>query len=521
MKKLIYILIAAVLVVSLFVFFKKDSKSDLSTATAPPGKERGDTLTVVIAADPAHLDSNDSDSQVHFQVVRNMYETLFVYDENYKIKPWLCESYEYESDDVLIIKLRKGVKFHNGDELKASDVHFTIKRVHDNKLGAMVELSNILVDKCEILDDYTYKMVTKGPVATQIALMENPAASILSQRAYEEAKGDFLNGAAVGTGPFVFDKYAAGDQIILKAFDDYWREGEPHFNTLVMRFISDSASRAIEAETGGADIVLDIGAKHRETVSKAKNMTLISALGTNTSHLLMNTAKAPLDNDLVRQAIWYGVDAPAAVKLAYGDFGSFAQDWVSPGIKGANPNLAAEYFPKRDVEKARKCLAEAGYANGLTLEITAPSSMQERADMAEAFQAQLKEVGINVVVNVMEMNAWIDHILGGKGQLTIYGFSAADFEADRALVQFMPSSVNYALCAYDNPEFQATVAESFVTMDAAKRYELYRKAITMLMKDHITIPLWHKEINAVIKNDIKGFSLTRSYENHYFQYVYK
>lgn len=517
MKKLIYVLIASLVVISLFVYLNKSN----NTATTPVSTKRGDTLTVVVAADPAHLDSSDSDSQVHYQVTRNIYETLFVYDENYEIKPWLCESYEYDGNEVLILKLRKGVKFHNGDEFKASDVHFTIKRVHDNKLGAMVEFSNILIDKCEILDDYTYKMVTNGPVATQIALMENPAAAILSQRAYEEAKGDFLNGAAVGTGPFMYKKYAAGDHIILKAFDDYWRQGEPHFDTLVMRFISDSASRAIEAETGGADIVLDIGAKHRQTVSNAKEMTLVSALGTNTSHLLMNTAKFPLDNDLVRQAIWYGVDAQAAVKLAYGDFGSFAQDWVCPGIKGENPDLAAKYFPKRDIEKARQCLAEAGYADGLTLEITAPSSMQERADMAEAFQAQLKEVGITVNVNIMEWNAWLDHILGGKGQLTIYGFSAADFEADRALVQFMPTSVNHALCAYDNPEFQATVAQSFVTMDADKRYELYRKAIIMLMEDHITIPLWHKEINAAIKKDIKGFELTRSYENHYFQYVYR
>lgn len=520
MKKLTYVLIVVVMVAMAFFWVGSNKKDNSDTATLPSGA-RGDTLNVVVADDPAHLDSNDSDSQVHFQVVRNIYETLFVYDENYEIKPWLCESYEYQGDDALIIKLRRGVKFHNGDELKASDVHFTIKRVHDNKLGAMVEFGNILVDKCEILDDYTYKMVTNGPIATQIALMENPAAAILSQRAYEEAKGDFLNGAAVGTGPFVFDKYAAGDHIVLKAFDDYWREGEPHFDTMVMRFISDAASRAIEAETGGADIILDIGAKHRDTVSKAKDMTLVSSLGTNTSHLLMNIAKAPLDNDLVRQAIWYGVDAPAAVKLAYGDFGSFAQDWVSPGIKGANSNLAAEYFPKRDIEKAKKCLAEAGYANGLTLEITAPSSNQERADMAEAFQAQLKEVGITVNVNVMEMNAWIDHILSGKGQLTIYGFSAADFEADRALVQFMPSSVNYAICAYDNSEFQATVAKSFVTMDADKRYELYQKAIIMLVKDHVTIPLWHKELNAAIKKDIKGFSLTRSYENHYFQYVHR
>ena len=482
---------------------------------------RGDTLTVVLSADPANLDPNDSDSQTHYQATRNIYETLFVYDDNYNIAPWLCESYKYQDDSTIILNLRKGVKFHNGDEFKAKDVYFTIKRVIDNKLAAMVEFSNVLIDKCEVIDDYTFKLVTKGPIATQIPLLENPAAGMMSERAFKEAKGDFLKGACVGTGPFEFVSYSPGDQIVMKAFEGYWRKGEPHFDKLVMRVIGDSASRAIEAETGGADIVYDIGAKNIASVKAAKGVSVIAALGTNTSHLLMNTSMAPLDNDLVRQAVWYGVDAPAAVKLAYGDFGAVASDWVSPGIKGSNPELAAKHFPKRDVAKAKECLKKAGYPNGVELEIVVPSSMQERCDMAEVFQAQLAEVGIKLKVNIMESSTWNAYILAGKGQLTIYGFSAADFEADRALVQFMPSNVNYNICKFNNKAFQEIVAKSFVTLDNEARFKLYRDAIVMLMENHVTIPLWHKALNAAVKDGIKGFKITRSYEHHYLQYVYR
>ena len=233
---------------------------------------RGDTLTVVLSADPANLDPNDSDSQTHYQATRNIYETLFVYDDNYNIAPWLCESYKYQDDSTIILNLRKGVKFHNGDEFKAKDVYFTIKRVIDNKLAAMVEFSNVLIDKCEVIDDYTFKLVTKGPIATQIPLLENPAAGMMSERAFKEAKGDFLKGACVGTGPFEFVSYSPGDQIVMKAFEGYWRKGEPHFDKLVMRVIGDSASRAIEAETGGADIVYDIGAKNIASVKAAKGV---------------------------------------------------------------------------------------------------------------------------------------------------------------------------------------------------------------------------------------------------------
>ncbi|MDR1649776.1 MAG: ABC transporter substrate-binding protein [Synergistaceae bacterium] len=489
----------------------------LNAATA--ASKRADRLTIVLSADPANLDPNDSDSQFHYQTTRNIYETLFVYDENYDIAPWLCEKYEFENDSTIILHLRKGVKFHNGDEFKASDVYFTIKRSIDNRLASMVEFSNVLLDKCEVIDDYTFKLVTNGPVATQIPLLENPAASIMSERAFKEAKGDFVNGACVGTGPFQFVSYAPGDQVTLKAFDGYWREGEPHFDNLLIRFISDSASRAIEAETGGADIVYDIGAKDLGSVDAANGVHIVAEVGTNTSHLLMNTAVAPLDNDLVRQAVWYGVDASVAVKLAYGNFGAVANDWVCPGIKGANPDLAASYFPKRDVAKAKKSLADAGYPNGIELEIAVPSSQQERCDMAEVFQAQLAEVGIKVKVNIMEYSAWNAYILSGKQQMTIYGFSAADFEADRALVQFMPTNVNYNLCQFDNKEFQDIVAKSFVTLDTEERARLYRDAIVILMKNHITVPLWFKALNAAVKDDIEGFRITRSYEHHYLQYV--
>lgn len=481
--------------------------------------EAKDTLTVILSADPAHLDANHSDSQTHYQAVRQIYETLFVYDDNYNIQPWLCESYRYEDDTTIILNLRKGVKFHNGDELKASDVLFTARRAVEQNLSGKIEFEALDLDKCEALDDYKVKLVTKGPSATLIPLLENPAASIISERAYKEANGDFLNGACVGTGPFKFVSYSPGDQLVLEAFEDYWREGEPHVKKLILRFVGDPSSRAIEAETGGADIVYDIGAKDIARVNAAPGVKVVSDLGTNTSYLLFNTARKPLDDIRVRQAIWYAVDAEAAVKLAYGDFGAFAQGWLSPGINGDDPTQVEKYWPKRDLEKAKQLLAEAGYADGLELTIAVANNNQERCDMAEAFQGQLAEVGITLKLDVMEASTWNTHILDGKHDLTIYGMSASDFEADRALVQYMPSHVNYNLCAYDNPEFQRKVNEAAVTLDNEARFQLYRDAQNMLLEDYVTLPLWHKELNAAVRDGIEGFKITRSYEHHYLQYV--
>jgi ABC-type transport system substrate-binding protein len=119
----------------------------------------------------------------------------------------------------------------------------------------------------------------------------------------------------------------------------------------------------------------------------------------------------------------------------------------------------------------------------------------------------------------MESSAWIAYILSGKSQMTIYGFSAADFEADRALVQFMPANVNYNLCKFDNKEFQDAIAKAAVTLDEGERIKLYQEGVKLLLQNHVTVPLWFKELNAAVKDNIEGFKITRSYEHHYLQYV--
>lgn len=126
---------------------------------------------------------------------------------------------------------------------------------------------------------------------------------------------------------------------------------------------------------------------------------------------------------------------------------------------------------------------------------------------------------MDLKVETMEVSAWISNILDSKHQMTIYGFSCPDFEADGALNQLMPTNVNYNLCRFDNKEFQDTVNKAVRTIDNEQRYELYRDASEMLIENNVTLPLWHKELNAVVQNDVKGFEITRSFEHHYLQNV--
>lgn len=495
----------------------------LSGCGSSVGKElatENDTITVVIANDPMALDPSHSTGLAMGQVIRQMYDTLFIYDENYNITPWLAESYEYEDDVTLVLHLRQGVKFAGGDELKASDVLFTIEYAQSSP-GATDSFQKILLDKCEIIDDYTVKLVTDRPVATLIAGLQLPDAGIFSEKVYNECGGDFLKLAETGgTGPFKLVTYTPGDRILMTANENYWRKGEPYYKNMVMRFVTDASSRAIEAETGNADIVCNISSTNIKNVKAAEGVNFVSAEGAQTVYLIINTQLAPMDNDLVRQAVWYAVDVNAGVKLAYGDFGSVAEDWVCPGIKGEDPNRAAKYFPTRDVEKAKALLAEAGYPDGIEIELSVFSSNEERKDLGVAFQSQMAEAGITVKLNVMELNAWGDYVYSGQSHMTFYAMTGMCFEADKCLTQLMPTSAYYKVAGYIPDEFTTAVNNALAALDENKRIAYYDEAITLLLENHVTLPCWHNEINAAVKDGIEGFTLNRSYEHHLFQFLH-
>ena len=177
-----------------------------------------DSMIVVVPADPGSMDPHDNVAQNKHQSTRNIYETLVVYDDNGKLIPWLAESWEYEDDCTINFKIREGVKFHNGEELKASDVIFTLNRlVNDNTVAAM-QVNKVDFSKTVATGDYTFTLVTVEPYAIQIAMLENPLCGIISEKAYTESNGDFFK-APIGTGPYKVVEYRSRDSLMLGRCD--------------------------------------------------------------------------------------------------------------------------------------------------------------------------------------------------------------------------------------------------------------------------------------------------------------
>ena len=495
-----------------------DSKSGMIVSAEPTDiKSSKDSMTVVISADPGSLDPHDSVTQNKHQSTRQIYETLVVYDDEGKLIPWLAESWEYEDDCTILFKIREGVKFHNGDELKASDVLFTLKRLVDDNTVAAMQVNKVDFSKTEVTGDYTLKLVTVEPYAIQVA-MENPLCGIISERAYQESGGDFFK-APVGTGPYMVEKYSAGDSLVLKGFENYWIPGQPYVKNLTLRYISDSSSRVIEAESGGADIVYEITATNVDRVRANEGINLVSAMGANTSYLYMNQAKEPFGDERIREAVWLAVDIDQAVEVAYGTFGERATGMISPGIDGRHPDMS-QFFPARDLEKAKALLAEAGYPDGFETSISCNSNDQQRKDFCEVVQAQLSEVGIQVNIDVMDSTQWASSLAAGEGFMTIYGLTASTGEAGRTLFRWLPDTSEWPISSWESEEYYELINKALTTTDTDTRNQLYYQCQEMLMENHVVLPVWHKELNAACQPDVRGFKITPSYEQHYLQFVY-
>lgn len=477
-----------------------------------------DRLTFAISSDPVNLDPNDSTLLGHHHVTRQMYETLVVRDENMELVPCLAESWEYENDETLVFKLKKGVKFHNGEELKASDVYFTFQRVQESGLPGSLQINYVDLDRTEIRDDYTIAVVTKGPYPLQLPMLESSQIAIFSEKGYKDNNGDF-NKVSYGTGPFQLEEYVSGESVLLKAFEDYRIPEQPYLKEVFFRVIQDNASRAIEVETGGVDVAFGVNATDVERLDADPNVNLIRAPIFQGTWLNFNTKAKPLDDIRVRQAIMHAINREAAVKVSYLGVGSVADGIFAPGLEGRHPDLTG-MFPEYNVEKAKELLAEAGYPDGITISVITDNNDTMRMAFCEAIQAQLAQANITLELNFAESNAWSETLYAGKHQLGIYGLSGTTGEVGRCLLRFLPEANEYNIWGFDNPEFLDTIRKGLATIDDQTRWDLFIEAQQMIADNYILLPFWFKEQLVATGSDVKNLWVAPTYEYIYLGEVY-
>ena len=461
-------------------------------------------LRVAQQADINGLDPHKITDVYSGTVHRQIYNGLVQPDANVEFKPDLAVSWENPDDLTWIFKLHEGVLFHNGEEFTANDVKFTIERMMDPKTASPGVTHIREIDKVEVLDKYTVKITTKAPYAALLASLGRYEMGMLNEKAVREA-GDDYNKKPVGTGPFSFEVWRPGDQVVVKKFDKYFK-GEPKVDKIIFRGIPEEATRAIELESGGIDICMDFPPQDFDRVKNEGKFKMYEKPGVSTNYYGFNMEAKPFDNKKVRQAINYAVDIDALIDALYFGFAVKTQGPMSSLVWGFDETLPADPYPY-NVEKAKELLAEAGFSKGFKTKLYSNTSGLNRST-SEMFQAFLAEVGIEAEVVTMEWGAFLAATREGVDGMFTMGWSGTG-DAEGALTYLYDSrnigSSNRV--RWNDPKFDKFLADGRGTLDPVKRKAIYKEAQTYFNEEAPIVFMLAKKLLCATSPKVEGFEI--------------
>lgn len=455
-------------------------------------------IVVSQGSKPKSLDPNMYNEIPALTVTEQIFNTLLRVDENGNIVPELAESYEYVTPTELVIKLKQGVKFHNGDVLTSKDVVFSINRMLDKPA------SRIMIDaisKVEAIDEYTVKLTLSKPSSPLLFGLAHPLTAILNEKD-TLAKNDVIATDPMGTGPYKFVEWGSGEKIELVAFDDYF-EGRPKIDALTYRAITENSSRLAALETGEIDIAYNMDAIDSGAISQNENLQLISQPTTSTEYITFNTTKAPFDNKDFRKAVNYALNKQSMSDSIFMGKARPANSIINPNVFGHSDTV--EGYPY-NVEKAKEYLAKSGVKDtSFTLFVNDSTT---RLQLAQIIQANLKEIGIDMKIETLEWGAYLQRTAQGEHQAFLGGWVSGTSDADIVLFPLLHSSSHGGAgnrAFYTNKEFDKIVDEARLVSSPEERKALFLKAQDILQEEAPLGILLYKNENIGLNKKVKGF----------------
>jgi len=437
-------------------------------------------------------DANDTLSQA---MAKSFYEGLYGFDKDMKMIPVLAESYDVSKDGlVYTIKLKKGIKFHDGTDFKADAVKANFDRVTnpENKLKRYGLYSNIA--KTEVVDDYTARITLKTAFSAFINNLAHPSGVMISPAAIAKYGKDIASNP-VGTGPFKFVEWNRTDFLKVTKFDGYWHKGYPKVDTITWKPVIDSNSRAAVMQTGEAHFTYPVPYELAEVLKAKPGLELVAAPSIIVRYLSMNTQQKPFDNAKVRQAINYAINKDAVAKVAFGGYATPADAVVPAGVEFS---IKTGLWPY-DVAKAKQLMAEAGYPNGFETELWSAYNHTIAQKVTQVLQQQLAQIGVKVKITLLEAGQRVEKVESWPDPATapvrLYyvGWSASTGEADWALrpllgsESFPPRLFNTAY--YKSDKVDNDIKGALLTTDHAAKAKFYRDAQETIFQDAPWAPL--------------------------------
>jgi len=378
----------------------------ISDASTP---KRGGVLIAAFSADPAGFDPVQGPSGMSHVVIEQVYSTLMALDPDAQPYPELAESYELSPDGLnYTFKLRKGIKFHNGDPFTADDVKFTFDRLRAKDSGYSYTSQVETISSIEVIDPQTVMFKLKQTTGPFLIYMAFPGSSIVPKKLIES--GHDLNAKPIGTGPFKFVSYEPRSAIKFVRNDDYFQLGLPYFDAMEYKIISDVTALTNALQSGVVNFSNEIPPKDFAAVSTNSELVGLTLEGSRFNWLMCNNSKKPFDNAKVRQAVSMVLDRQALTDGAFFGYATPILGGVIPKWNWGYADDVTFVGPKGDASAAKKLLADAGFPDGFETTITIASSFPAQMAMAPIIQANLESIGIKAKIGGVEIPRYWDEV---------------------------------------------------------------------------------------------------------------
>ncbi len=465
------------------------------------------TLRIGLAEDPDVLDPTLGRTYVGRIVFSSICDKLFDIDDKLNIIPQLALSQEASADGKEVtIKLRPGVKFHDGEAMDAEAVKFSLER-HMNFQGSFRKPELSAVDRVEIIDPLTVKLVLKNPFSPLIAQLTDRAGMMVSPKAAKEG-GDKFGLKPVCAGPYKFVERVQQDRIVVEKFADYWDKANVFIDRIVYLPITDSTVRLANLKSGQLDLIERALATDIKDIKATRNIKLATALELGYQGLTMNIAKSDAGkaglglDPRVREALDLSIDRKALNDVVFNGEFVPGNQWVNP----ENPWYMKNFPVKgRDVAKAKKLMADAGVKTPLTIDFMVPNNPETR-QVAEVIQSMAAEAGFDMKIRITEFATSLQQAEQGNYQAYLISWSGRT-DPDGNIYSFAACKQPLNYSGFCEADVDALLSETRALSGMEKRKPVYEKAAAKLLDGRGGILyLYHRKVLIAHTDRLEGFT---------------
>jgi len=462
-------------------------------------------LRIGLGDDPDALDPSLSRFYTTRIVFAAICDKLFDIDEKSNIVPQLALGHETSADGKTVtLKLRPGVKFHDGEPFNAEAAKYSLER-HLNMKGSFRKPELAAVESVEVTDPLTVKLNLKQPFSPLLAQLTDRAGMMVSPKA-AEAAGDKFGLKPVCAGPFKFVERVQQDRIVVEKFADYWNKDNIFVDKITYLPIVDGTVRLANLRSGGLDLIERVLATDIKAVRDNPKLKLIKAVSLGYSGITMNLANGPkADTPLakdarVRRAFQLSLDREAINQVVFNGEFVPGNQWINPQNSYYQQSFP---IPKRDVAKAKALLKEAGVTAPLTLDFMVPNGPENRA-VAEVVQSMAAEAGFDLKIRVTEFATSLKQGEDGDFQLYLIGWSGrSDPDGNSFVFQTCNAPQNNG--KFCDKEVDAAHAAARATSDFAERKKAYEIVAKKFLAEGSILYLYHVQVLVALSDKVEGY----------------